>query len=198
MWVSRNANGENAHHDIRIRPFISPGQAFARRQAPRSWSPTRLRHLQPEYASQAEKLCRLGATDAELADLLGVSVRTISAWKTRHLDFRQALKGGKTEADDRVERALYHRAMGYSHEVEKPMVVDKDLRIVTYTEHLPPDTTACIFWLKNRKPEEWRDKRTTELEWATKKPSEMTDEELDEALLSLQPLLQLPPPDKPN
>jgi hypothetical protein len=146
----------------------------------------------PAYATQAEKLCRLGATDVEHAEFFGVSVRTVSAWKTRHVDFLQALKGGKTEADDCVERALYHRAVGYSHKVEKPMVIDKDLRIVTYTERMAPDTTACIFWLKNRRPDEWRDKSTTELEWASKKPSEMTDEEIDAAYLALQALLPSP------
>jgi hypothetical protein len=146
----------------------------------------------PDFAAQAEKACRAGFTDQELADLFGVSVRTLNSWKARHLDFLQALKAGKTEADDRVERALYHRAVGYSHSVETPMVVDKDVRMVTYTERMPPDTTACIFWLKNRKPEEWRDKVVTEMSWTNKKPSEMTNEELDEAYLALQALLPSP------
>jgi hypothetical protein len=57
---------------------------------------------------------------------------------------------------------------------------------------VPPDTTACIFWLKNRKPEEWRDKAVQEMTWATKKPSEMTNEELDAAYLALQRLLPSP------
>ena len=119
-------------------------------------------------------------------------LRTINAWKSEHVEFVQALKAGKAEADDRVERALYHRAVGYSHEVEKPMVIDKDVRIVTYTERYPPDTTACIFWLKNRNPEEWRDKVVQETTWASKKPSEMTNEELDAAYLALQRLLPSP------
>jgi hypothetical protein len=146
----------------------------------------------PEYAAQAEKACQAGFTDQELADLFGVSVRTINTWKTRHVDFLQALKAGKTEADDRVERTLYHRAVGYSHEVGKPMVIDKEVRIVTYTERMPPDTTACIFWLKNRNPEEWRDKVVQEMQWASKKLSEMTNEELDAAYLALLPLLPSP------
>src|SRR5215203_579552 len=145
-----------------------------------------------EYAAQAEKACQAGFTDQELADLFGVSVSTINAWKTRHVDFLQALKRGKTEADDRVERALYHRAVGYSHEVEKPMVIDKAVRIVTYTERMPPDTTACNFWLKNRNPEEWRDKVVKEMTWASKKPSEMTNEELDEAYLAFHSVLASP------
>ncbi len=121
-----------------------------------------------------------------------MSVRTINTWKTRHVDFLQAIKAGKTEADDRVERALYHRAVGYSHEVEKPMVIGKAVQIVRYTERYPPDTTACIFWLKNRNPEEWRDKVVQEMQWASKKLSEMTNEELDAAYLALQPLLPSP------
>jgi transcriptional regulator with XRE-family HTH domain len=146
----------------------------------------------PDFAAQAAKACRAGFTDQELADLFGVAVSTISAWKAEHVEFSDALKAGKAEADDRVERALYHRAIGYSHEVEKPMVVDKDVRIVTYTERMPPDTTACIFWLKNRNPEEWRDKTQVEPSWAGKKPSEMTNEELDAAYLALLTLLPSP------
>jgi hypothetical protein len=59
-------------------------------------------------------------------------------------------------------------------------------------ERMPPDTTACIFWLKNRNPEEWRDKTQVEPSWASKRPSEMTDEELDAAYLALQRLLPSP------
>jgi transcriptional regulator with XRE-family HTH domain len=146
----------------------------------------------PDFVAQAAKACRAGFTDQELADLFGVAVSTISAWKAEHVEFSEALKAGKAEADVLVERALYHRAVGYSHEVEKPMVVDKDVRIVTYTERMPPDTTACIFWLKNRNPEEWRDKVVQETTWASKKLSEMTNEELDAAYFALQPLLPSP------
>jgi len=71
-------------------------------------------------------------------------------------------------------------------------VIDKAVRIVTYTERMPPDTTACIFWLKNRWPEQWRDKTQVETSWASKKLSEMTNEELDEAYLALQRLLPSP------
>ena len=67
-----------------------------------------------------------------------------------------------------------------------PPECDGNLRFVS------PDTTACIFWLKNRNPEEWRDKMVQELTWASKKPSEMTNEELDAAYLALQALLPSP------
>lgn len=130
----------------------------------------------PEFAEQAAKLCKLGATDLELADFFRVSERTINTWKVEYAPFAQALKRGKHEADDRVEQSLYRRAIGYSHEAVKifcmkddaePLEVSKEqkrrrsrmrVKKVKYTEHYAPDTTACIFWLKNRVPDFWRDK----------------------------------------
>lgn len=113
-----------------------------------------------EYAKQAEKLCRLGATDVDLADFFGVTVRTIHNWQARHAPFFHALKSGKAEADDRVERSLYLRAVGYTFDAVKIFMPAgaKEPVHAPYREHLPPDTTACIFWLKNRRREEWRDK----------------------------------------
>ena len=111
-----------------------------------------------EYPAQAEKLCRLGATDIEIADFFGVDVATIKRWKASHEDFCAALKSGKEQADERVERSLYHKACGYTYDAVKIMQYEGDPVIVPYREHVPPDTTACIFWLKNRRPDLWRDK----------------------------------------
>lgn len=111
----------------------------------------------PEYAGQAGKLCRLGATDADLSDFFEVDERTINRWKCKHSDFCQSLRPGKEEADSRVERGLYQRALGYSHDAVKILIADKEPISVDYREHYPPDTTACIFWLKNRRPDLWRD-----------------------------------------
>lgn len=113
------------------------------------------------YVEGARKLARLGATDAEIADFYDVDVRTIYRWKNTHDAFCQALKAGKDEADNRVERALYHRAVGYEQEEVKifmPAGADAPV-YAAYTAKIAPDTTAAIFWLKNRRPEEWRDKR---------------------------------------
>lgn len=113
------------------------------------------------YAEGAKRLARLGATDAEIADFYGVDVRTIHRWKLRHEEFCHALKAGKQEADARVERALYHRAIGYEQEDVKifmPAGSDKPV-YAPFTAKIAPDTTAAIFWLKNRKPDDWRDKR---------------------------------------
>lgn len=117
-----------------------------------------------EFSKQAEKLCLLGATDMELADFFEVSDRTIYRWQTQHPGFCQSLKAGKSEADDRVERSLYHRAVGYTFQSEKIVTVSmgnnqgSSVERVPVLEHVPPDTTAMIFWLKNRRAGDWRDK----------------------------------------
>jgi hypothetical protein len=116
------------------------------------------------YAEGAKKLAKLGATDAEVADFYGVDVRTIYRWKNTHSEFCQALKAGKDEADNRVERALFHRAVGYEQEAVKifmPAGAETPV-YAPYVEKIAPDTTAAIFWLKNRRPDDWRDKRDVE------------------------------------
>lgn len=112
-----------------------------------------------EFCAQAQKLCLLGATDAELASFFEVSTRTIYRWINEYPEFCQALKVAKDEADKRVERSLYHRAVGYSYEAVKIFLRTNDEVPVyaPYTEHVPPDTTAMIFWLKNRQSAKWRD-----------------------------------------
>jgi len=135
----------------------------------------------PEYAEQAAKLCVLGATDAEMADFFDVALSTFSLWKVKHQEFSDSLKGSKEVADRRVETALYNRAMGYSHEETDVRVVDGAIMMTPMIKHYPPDTTAAIFWLKNRKPDEWRDKRETEHSGSLNVTT-MTDEELDRAI----------------
>jgi transcriptional regulator with XRE-family HTH domain len=113
----------------------------------------------PEYAQQAEKLTELGATDRELASFFGVSISTIWEWTSRHPEFSSSLKGAKAAFDDRIERSLAQRALGYSYEAEKIFNYQGEIIRTTYTEHVPPDPTSMIFWLKNRRRTEWRDRR---------------------------------------
>src|SRR5262245_7010737 len=110
------------------------------------------------YLEQAKKLAALGATDADIADFFGVSSRTVMSWKVAKPEFLHALKTAKEAADARVERRLYERAVGYSVETEKIVCSGGKIIRVRTIEHYSPDTTACIFWLKNRQPEKWRDK----------------------------------------
>ncbi len=116
----------------------------------------------PEFAKDAEKLCALGATDIDLADFFGVSDRTIYRWAAEHTAFCQALKAGKAVADERVERSLYHKAVGYTFDSEKVFQHQGEIVRTKTREHVAPDTTAAIFWLKNRKSAEWRDVSRTE------------------------------------
>lgn len=115
-----------------------------------------------EYAAQAKKLCTLGATDAQLADFFEVSVSTINLWKVKHQEFSESIKVPKAEADERVEQSLYKRAMGYEHDEVDIRVVEGQIVQTPIRKFYPPDTTAAIFWLKNRKPTEWRDKQEME------------------------------------
>ena len=103
-----------------------------------------------------------GKTDEQVAERIGVSVRTIYNWKGKHPDFLQALKEGTQVADDLVEASLFHRATGYSHIEEKIFISDGQIIRAKTRKHYPPDTTAAIFWLKNRRPESWRDAQPDE------------------------------------
>lgn len=119
---------------------------------------------QPEFATQAAKLCLLGATDQEIADFFEIDVRTVYRWKHDHEEFCQALKGGKEVADERVERSLYQRAIGYEQDEVKIFMPGGASEPVyaPFRAKVAPDTTAAIFWLKNRRSGEWRDKTEQE------------------------------------
>ncbi len=114
----------------------------------------------PEYAAQAAKLCKLGATDPDLADFFGVTRRTIERWRSAHEDFCRAVIVAKDEADNAVERSLYQRAVGYEQEAVKifmPAGAEAPV-YAPYRERIAPDTAAAIFWLKNRRKDQWRDR----------------------------------------
>ena len=126
----------------------------------------------PDYLRQAEFLCGHGAaTDEELAEFFQVAKRTINRWKVMHPEFVEAIKRGKDAADDRVVNSLYHKAMERETEEEqaiklktvtygdngKRLKEEERVEIVTVKKLIPADTTAMIFWLKNRRSKDWRD-----------------------------------------
>lgn len=115
-----------------------------------------------KFLVMARKACELGATDLDLAEMLGVCIRTIRYWRSTKPDFAQVLMAGKGLADQQVERSLFQRAMGYSCNEDDIRVIDNQIVITPTIKHYPPDTTAMIFWLKNRKSAEWRDKQEIE------------------------------------
>ena len=109
------------------------------------------------FNKQAEKLCLLGATDAELADFFEVSESTINLWKLEHKGFSESIKKGKDLADATVSESLYKRANGYEHKEDKIFNDNGVALVVPTIKRYPPDTTAAIFWLKNRQRKNWRD-----------------------------------------
>lgn len=113
-----------------------------------------------------EGWCRDGATDKDIYERLGVSSATFYQWKLEKTELVETLKKGKEIVDRKVENALLKRALGYEYEeTVKELGIDKETGkqelIVTKVtkKEIVPDTTAQIFWLKNRKPKAWRDKQ---------------------------------------
>lgn len=109
-----------------------------------------------EYARMAFQHTLIGATDADLAALFGVQESTINNWKRKHPPFLESLKRGKLQADAKVAECLFKRATGYDHKAVKIFQSDGQTLEHEYLEHYPPDTTAQIFWLKNRRPAQFR------------------------------------------
>lgn len=116
-----------------------------------------------KYNKQAEKLCKLGATDKELADFFEVAESTLNLWKLQHPKFSESIKKGKEIADAEVAEKLYKRATGYSHPDVDIKVINDKIVTTRLTKHYAPDTAAAIFWLKNRQKKKWRDKVETGL-----------------------------------
>jgi hypothetical protein len=142
-------------------------------------------NYKPEYAKIAAKMCHLGATDADLAEAFGVSVATIGNWKGQHEEFSSALKADKALADERVERSLYQRALGYACDEVDIRVVNGEIVQTPLVKQYPPDTTAAIFWLKNRKSADWRDKQDVDVTTAGESLNAATDRDRAKAILAL-------------
>lgn len=104
----------------------------------------------------------LGLIDKEMATFFGVSEQTFNTWKKTHPEFLESLKGGKTLADAGVAAKLFHRACGYEHPEDDIRAINGQIVITPTIKHYPPDTTAAIFWLKNRQRALWRDKPEAE------------------------------------
>ncbi len=119
--------------------------------------------LTPEGLVLLEGWARDGLTDEQIAVNIGISRSTLNAWKDKYSDISDTLKRGKDVVDRRVENALLKRALGYEYEEVKEKFEDGDITERTVTKkEVAPDVTAQIFWLKNRKPGDWRDKREPE------------------------------------
>ena len=115
-------------------------------------------HVEPKLIL-VEGWARDGLIDEQIAKNLGVAYSTFKVYKNKHLALSTALKRGKEVADYEVENALFKRAMGYDiEEITKELIGDELMETKVVTKHIAPDTTAQIFWLKNRRPDKWRDR----------------------------------------
>ncbi|HBH3454063.1 helix-turn-helix domain-containing protein [Clostridioides difficile] len=106
-----------------------------------------------------EGWARDGLTDEQIALNIGINVKTLYDWKKKYSNICNALKKGKEVIDRQVENALLKRALGYEYD---EITYKEGRETKRVTKHVVPDTTAQIFWLKNRKPAEWRDKQIVE------------------------------------
>jgi hypothetical protein len=119
--------------------------------------------LTPEGLLRLESYARDGLTDEQIARNMNISIATLYNWKKDYLEILEALKRGKEVVDIQVENALLKRALGYKYTERKvEHSADGDKVIVTEKEVIP-DTTAQIFWLKNRRPDKWRDKQDVQV-----------------------------------
>lgn len=126
--------------------------------------------IAPEGLLKIQGWARDGLSDKQIAHNIGITQTTLYEWQKRFPELSEALKKGKEVVDREVENAMLKRALGYEYdEVTQEPVTDKDTGITEMrvtkrvTKQIVPDVTAQIFWLKNRKPEEFRDKRDVEL-----------------------------------
>jgi len=159
------------------RVLSAPGQPKSGSRAYEQWLKFKRAHglqvkggrpavYRPSMAEAARKLVALGANDFEISQAFGVSPSTITSWKVKHPEFAEALRfrdENGTFADDRVKRSLLHKATGYSFHSEKVFVQDGKVTRVPVVEHVPPSDTAMIFWLKNRDPDRWNDRRQVDI-----------------------------------
>lgn len=111
-----------------------------------------------ETAEAVRKLSGVGKTLVEIAKALRISVETLCYWRNQHPELNVAFALGREDATDRVERALFERAIGYEHPTTKVVVVSGEIHKVPLREHHAPDTAAIKMWLTNKRPKDWRDK----------------------------------------
>lgn len=130
--------------------------------------------LTPEGLIKLEGWARDGLTDEQIAQNIGINPATLYDWKNKYDEISETLKRGKEVVDFEVENALLKRALGYKTTEQR---LNKDGELVEVEKEMPPDVTAQIFWLKNRKPDKWRDK--VEAETGNEKSDELMERLID-------------------
>lgn len=125
------------------------------------------------------RLLKEGKTEDQVAEIVGVSRRTLCNWKGKHPELLHAVREARLAADELIEASLFSRALGYSH-AEVKVFCNKDGEVTTHEveRHYPPDTLAAMFWLRNRQPERWKEKSEGDVT-VNNTVNALTDEQLD-------------------
>lgn len=120
--------------------------------------------LTKEGLIKIEGFAKDGLSEEQIAHNMGIVSSTLRKWKNDYVAISAALKRGKEVVDREVENSLHKRANGFTQKIKK-VRFDRDGEMIEYEEevYFPPDPTSMIFWLKNRKPKEWRDKQEHDL-----------------------------------
>lgn len=119
--------------------------------------------LTPEGLLQLEGWARDGLTDEQIAGNMGIRRETLYAWCKKYSNISNTLKKGKEVVDLQVENALLKRALGYHYD---EITMENGIETKRVTKEVIPDTTAQIFWLKNRRSDKWRDKQDLQVSGA--------------------------------
>ena len=138
--------------------------------------------LEPDNLIRLEGWARNGLTDEQIAHNIGITTTTLYDWKKKYPQFAEAIKRGKEVVDIVVENALLKSAMGYKFdEVVKERIYNPEtgeseiVEVKRTTKDVAPNSTSLIFWLKNRKPEAWRDTKNIDAAVEVKNPFEGID-----------------------
>lgn len=178
---ARKQRKARAEQRIANLPMVIPQPEEPKDRWGRAGRPSSFR---PEYVGQVRILCEEGFTDSEIARHFKVCKDTIYCWQKDYPEFHEAMKLGKGLADDRAERRLYEQAMGYVTTVKKQMKVrlaDGSEQLVEATEEvvMPPNMDALKFFLKNRRPDQWKEKTEQHVSGRVEHV-ELTREQLEE------------------
>lgn len=138
----------------------------------------------PKIVPLVARCAALGMTEREIAEFLNVSPGALRRWSIAHEELSAALNPARDISDDRVQNAMFLNAVGYTIKTKKPVVVDKIVQMVEVEEYIKPSTTAQIFWLKNRRPDAWKDVQKHE-HGAAGEFDNLTDEEIARRLANM-------------